>query len=92
MLKVAMMVTATMEEEEEFEREVEIIQVVMTEHDGGGWDAHVTLGTRNPSIELGTFVMPNVKSPEEFHARFIVEAQRFIEDEVINRRSYAIVH
>ena len=91
MLKVAMMVTATMEEEEEFEREVEIIQVVMTECPGG-WDAHVTLGTRNPSIELGTFVMPNVKSPEEFHARFIVEAQRFIEDEVINRRSYAIVH
>lgn len=76
----------------EIERPVEIKRVAMMKRDDGSWDAHVTIGCSNPSIELGTFVMSAVRSPKEFTERFPEEAKAFLDEEVVEKRSYSVPH
>ena len=77
----------------ELERPVEVRKVVMVQNnDGLSWNAHVTIGTSNPDIEFGTFVIENVKTPIELDQRMMPEMKRFLEDEIVNKKEFTLVN
>ena len=57
---------------------VEIGKVVMVAN-GNNWDAHVSLKTTNPSLDLGVLEIKNLSSPEEFQERFGSEFSDYLE-------------
>ncbi len=70
---------------DEIDRAVEIKKVSMVQN-GEDWDAHVTIGTSNPDITLGIFVMKELHKSEDFAKRFEKEAHQFLEDDLIDKQ------
>ena len=69
---------------------VEVRKVTMIEREAGGYDAHVTVGTQNPDIELGTFVMENLSAPQDYKDRFNAELEDFIDE--IHEKTFPVIN